>query len=283
MESGTETTSSMTQDIACWLRFYKQLGIEHLHISQHWTKHLVTIDAQKTNTDLTSLPTKHTRIEGQTTKTQIIISDSTTIADTKQQYSDIASLNEAISACQSCLSLTGISRPLIGRGNTKAKIVILMQAPDNEDVLQKKIFSGNKATLLDLMLNSIKINPSDVYLTCLFKCPQQTQKQGTTSQCLNFFINELTLIQPDFILEFGKSSAFFLLEKTLPLKSLRCKLHISPILLKAALKTSILFTHPFETLLDATHLARQQDAKKETWQDLRLLQDLLNKKQQTKE
>lgn len=282
MESGAETTSSMTQDIACWLRFYKQLGIEHLRISQHWANHFVTIDDQKTNTYFTAPPTKHTQIEGQTTKTQTIIPDSTTLAGTKQQYNDITSLNEAISACQSC-SLTGISRPLTGRGNNKAKIVILMQAPDNEDVLQKKIFSGNKATLLDLMLNSIKINPSDVYLTCLFKCPQQTQKQSATSQCLNFFINELTLIQPDFILEFGKSSAFFLLEKTLPLKSLRCKLHISPILLKAALKTSILFTHPFETLLDATHPTKQQNAKKETWQDLRLLQDLLNKKQQTKE
>ncbi|GEM_PF-6141494 len=259
MTTQFEMYADITQDISSWLRFYRQIGIESIALQE----------AFQNSPEIRQAVQKKTPLQ-----TDILVQKPLT-DDHKLNLNDIDSLNNAIISCKKCAFSNNLCHPLPGRGNLQAKLVLLLKSPDHEDLLSKTIFSGRKAELLELMLTSIGMTMSDVYLTYFIKCQQQGQQKNATNVCYNFLFNELKLINPKAIFEFGKSSAAFFLSKTLSLQSLRCKLHISSRLQEQGIHTRIIFTHPFEAMLSESNPAKLQDIKKEIWQDLRFLKEIL--------
>jgi DNA polymerase len=190
------------------------------------------------------------------------------ILSLSQEEISLSSLRQCVAECQLCPLHKTRTQTVFGVGNEKATVMIIGEAPGFHEDQQGEPFVGRAGQLLNAMLQSIGFERSEVYIANILKCRPPNNRDPfpeEVTQCTAYLKQQIALIQPKILCAVGRIAAHHLLETTESLGRLRGKTHRY-----GENKLPLLITyHP-------AYLLRNPSAKAEAYQDLRLLQNLIN-------
>jgi DNA polymerase len=156
---------------------------------------------------------------------------------------------------------------VFGEGNPLASLVVVGEAPGQEEDRTGRPFVGRAGRLLDLMLLSIGLPRPDVYICNVLKCrPPQNRNPlpDEVEQCTtSWLFAQLDLIAPRALLAVGKFAAQTLAGSDESIGRLRGRVHVyrgTPL---------VVSYHP-------AYLLRSPNMVRVAWQDLQLLRRVLD-------
>jgi len=135
------------------------------------------------------------------------------------------------------------------------------EAPGAEEDRVGEPFVGPAGQLLDKILSSSGLKKPEVYIVNALKCRPPNNRTPTDSEienCRPFFEAQLETIQPEFIVCWGAVAVRAVLGSTESIGRLRGKFHNY-----RGAKVLVTY-HP-------AYLLRTPDAKKLTWEDMKML------------
>jgi len=128
----------------------------------------------------------------------------------------IDDLNEEIKRCQKCRLSKSRINALCGEGSLNAKLMLIAQAPgDNED-REGKMFIGPSGKVLDELLGMANIDRKEIYMTNLVKCmlpKYRKPKQDEIETCGHYLDREIELINPEILAPLGYYAIKYIFEK----------------------------------------------------------------------
>ena len=130
------------------------------------------------------------------------------------QAASLDELREALADFDGCPLSKTATKLVFGDGNPRARIVFIGEAPGAEEDRQGLPFVGPSGRLLDLMLASIGLNRTKVFISnTLFWRPPGNRNPNTTevATCMPFVERMLELIDPEFLVVLGGPAASALL------------------------------------------------------------------------
>ncbi|RXZ45070.1 uracil-DNA glycosylase [Crenobacter cavernae] len=191
------------------------------------------------------------------------IVERTTLGSAKVEIAalDWTGLQQAVSVCQRCRLCETRTQTVFGRGAERARLMIVGEAPGENEDKEGQPFVGRAGRLLENMLASISLNSeSDVFITNVLKCrpPGNRNPAGDEiASCQNYLLAQIEHVRPDLILALGRFAAQTLLESTETIGRLRGRVH------RYRDIPLIVSYHP-------AYLLRNQPDKARAWQDLTL-------------
>ena len=182
---------------------------------------------------------------------------------------DLAALSAAVHACTACGLCSARQQAIMGEGVTQPAIMVVGEAPGEQDDRQGQAFVGRPGVLLDNMLAAIQSGRGhDAYVTTIIKCRptgNRNPRPEEVEACQPYLMREIALQQPFTILALGRFAAQALLGSEEPLQALRERTHsiqvgerIIPLVV--SYNPSYLLSHPNE--------------KAAAWKDLQRLKAL---------
>ncbi|MDD2840121.1 MAG: uracil-DNA glycosylase [Rickettsiales bacterium] len=162
---------------------------------------------------------------------------------------------------------------VFGEGNTKPDILILGEAPGNNEDIEGRPFCGQSGELLDNMFKAIGIPRKDLYITnTLFWRPpgNRTPTEQEVAICRPFVEKHIALINPKIIVFMGSTALTSLIETDLTITKARRQLfdYTNQYLQGKNIKSTPLF-HP-------SYLLRQSGKKKDAWGDLLFVKNVID-------
>jgi DNA polymerase len=195
---------------------------------------------------------------------EVAIKESTAepIVEIKIEELDWQSLRSLVSKCQNCDLAKNRTQTVFGSGKQTASLMIIGDAPNEEDDKQGNVFSGQSGKLLTAMLKAMGYQRNDVYVSNIVKCHTSENKEpeeDEAASCEPYLIRQINLVQPKLILALGSAAAQWLLKSKSTIGRLRGQLHFvdnvnAPILVSY---------HP-------AYLLRAPNEKRKAWEDLQI-------------
>jgi len=128
----------------------------------------------------------------------------------------IQELNAEIKRCNKCrLSETRINA-LCGEGDLNAKLMIVAQAPGENEDGEGIMFIGPSGKVLDELLRISDIDREELYMTNLVKCmlpKYRKPKQDEIDMCSGYLDSEIELINPEILAPLGHYATIYLFKK----------------------------------------------------------------------
>ena len=188
---------------------------------------------------------------------QIGVDDSAALSD----------LERKTSTCTLCRLAKTRQNVVFGTGDPRAELMFIGEAPGADEDRLGEPFVGRAGKLLTKMLKSIGYERSEVYIANILKCRppgNRDPEQEEVDACLPYLKQQISLIQPKFIIALGKVAARRLLDfsPTVSLKSLRGRIF------KFNSEPLIVTYHP-------AALLRSPGLKVQAWEDLQFLMKLV--------
>ena len=149
-------------------------------------------------------------------------------------------------------------------GNPKAKLMLIGEAPGEEEDKLGKPFIGQAGQLLDKMLNSIGLNRRNTYLTNIIFWRPPGNRKPTKEEifsCLPFVKKHIELIKPELLILAGATAAKSIYNQEEGITQIRGKWKNIELGNLKELKSIAIF-HP-------SFLLRQPSRKREAWEDLK--------------
>lgn len=119
---------------------------------------------------------------------------------------EIGELNKKIKECRKCrLSETRINA-LCGEGNINAKLMLIAQAPGENEDKEGKMFIGPSGKVLDELLEEAGVTREEIYMTNMVKCMlpgYRKPKQDEIKICSLFLDKEIEIINPAVLVPLG--------------------------------------------------------------------------------
>lgn len=135
----------------------------------------------------------------------------------------IDDLNEEIKRCQKCRLSNSRINSLCGEGDPNAKLMLIAQAPGENEDKEGKMFIGPSGKVLDELLEIVDINRKEIYMTNLVKCmlpKYRKPKQDEIETCSHYLDREIELINPQILAPLGYYAIRYIFEKyAIPLPS----------------------------------------------------------------
>ncbi len=187
-------------------------------------------------------------------------------------------LKQRAEACRECEFCNTRAKVVFGEGPIDSKVVIVGEAPGKQENLQGRPFIGPAGDLLTKILqNGGGIKRETVYITNIVKCwppPEENEKDKSNgkpkpiniSKCIKFLEAQLLLLRPKIIVTMGNIPTQNLLKTTVGITQLRGNwrewrgIKLFPML------------HP-SFLLRQLNEQKQNELKRETWQDVLSLRE----------
>tara|TARA_Y100000768_G_C23850685_1_gene620800 strand:+ start:258 stop:938 length:681 start_codon:yes stop_codon:yes gene_type:complete len=191
---------------------------------------------------------------------------SNSIVKNKESANRIRDLYKSISIHQKN-SLGGSSNQFVfGIGDPNADLMLIGEAPGEEEDIKGEPFVGRSGKLLNRILSAIDMNRNDgVFITNVLKCRPPNNRDPLVSEIKEwepYLISEIKIIKPRLIVALGKVSGNTLLKMDISLKEMREKIHdYSGI--------------PFKVTYHPAALLRNPNLKKDAWQDFQWIRDFL--------
>lgn len=173
-----------------------------------------------------------------------------------------------IGDCRKCGLAAGRSRLVFGAGNPGARLMIVGEAPGEEEDKRGEPFVGEAGRLLDSILAAIGFDREEVYIANVLKCRPPHNRDPLpeeTALCLPHLEGQIDRIRPRLILALGRFAAQSLLSCADPLSRLRGAVH------ERAGVPVIVTYHP-------AALLRNPEWKRPTWEDVQRLRKLYDER-----
>jgi len=180
---------------------------------------------------------------------------------------DLNSFHEQIHKCQNCQLGQSRTNFVFGVGDPNASLVLVGEAPGEQEDLKGEPFVGRAGQLLDKILAAIdRSREKDVYICNVLKCrPPQNRdpRSDEIEQCEPYLIHQINLIQPKLIVALGRVAGKTLLNVDNSLKSMRGILHNYH-------NTPLIVTYHPAALL------RNPNWKPEAWKDFKWIRSMID-------
>ncbi|MGQ9365848.1 uracil-DNA glycosylase [Azospirillum sp. A39] len=180
-------------------------------------------------------------------------------------------LEAAVRAFDGCPLKATAMNTVFADGNPKARIMLVGEAPGEDEDRQGKPFVGASGRLLDRMLAGIGLDRSTVYITNILPWRPPGNRNPTAAEiaaCLPFMERHVELVGPGIIVPLGGTSAKTLLNRTTGITRMRGQwFDYTP--------ESGGRTVPVLPMLHPAYLLRNPAAKREAWRDLLVLRERL--------
>ena len=181
----------------------------------------------------------------------------------------LAALRLHIGPCTRCkLHALGRTQVVFGVGNPEADLMFVGEAPGADEDVKGVPFVGRAGQLLTKIIEAIGLSREDVYIANVIKCrpPQNRNPEpDEVETCEPFLFQQVDLIGPTVIVALGTFAARALLRSTEPISRLRGRVH------EYRGATLIPTFHP-------AYLLRNPSAKRDVWEDMKLVKTLLTEK-----
>jgi DNA polymerase len=169
--------------------------------------------------------------------------------------------------CSRCkLHALGRRQIVFGVGNPNAALMFVGEAPGADEDVQGEPFVGRAGQLLTRIIEAIGLKREDVYIANVIKCrpPQNRNPEpDEVDTCEPFLFQQIDAIKPKVIVALGSFAARALLRTQDPISRLRGRVS------EYRGATLIPTFHP-------AYLLRNPSSKKEVWEDMKRVRNLLN-------
>ena len=143
--------------------------------------------------------------------------------------SDLSLFNQHINQCHKCELGNSRTNFVFGVGDPNASLVLVGEAPGEQEDLKGEPFVGRAGKLLDKILAAIeRSREKDVYICNVLKCRPPNNRdplESEVSECEPYLIHQINLIRPKLIVALGRVAGKTLLNVDNSLKSMRGQLH----------------------------------------------------------
>lgn len=231
-----------------------------------------TTGAKNVQTITVPLPAQQNTIANQ--YTQELSSPLEAIQTARQladQLTDLSSLAEAVRNFNGCNLKKLATNTVFADGDAKAKLVIIGEAPGNNEDLTGVPFCGMSGELLNHMLAAIGLKREEVYITNAVFWRPPGNRRPTDEEleiCRPFVERHLQLLHPKVIMLMGATSTYSLLREGTGITKIHGSIYdYSNVYMQDSIPTIPLY-HP-------SFLLRQAKRKKEAWYDLLKVLELL--------
>jgi len=188
----------------------------------------------------------------------------------KTDPNTIEGIAEEIRSCRNCALCEKRLNAAPGEGVLQPLVMVIGEGPGEDEDKQGRPFVGKAGQLLDKMLESIGLSrTTNTFIANVVKCRPPNNRDPypeETNACSHFLERQISLLKPKFILIAGRVSAQTLLKTTESIGKLRGKF------------TELIVGNDKYPLLVTYHpaaLLRNEDYKRPSWEDLKLLKSKL--------
>ena len=154
-----------------------------------------------------------------------------------------------------------------GEGNPNARLMLVGEGPGATEDATGRPFVGQAGKLLDDILQAIEVPRETVYITNIVKCrPPQNRKPlpDEIAACIPYLHRQIDLIRPKVLLALGGTAGEAMLGVRKSLGELRMKVHTFNDI-------------PLVVTYHPAALLRNPNWKKPTWDDVRIVRQLLDR------
>jgi len=186
--------------------------------------------------------------------------------DTAVRTLDWPALQAAVAACRACDLCEGRRQTVFGVGDPKASVMLVGEAPGEQEDIQGEPFVGAAGQLLDQILAALGLARGQVYIANTLKCrpPRNRNPQpAELAQCAPFLTRQIELVAPRVIVAMGRFAIDQLLASDAPIGRLRGQVH------RWREVPVVVTYHP-------AYLLRQPADKAKAWADWCLALSLVN-------
>ena len=142
-----------------------------------------------------------------------------------EQFASLDQLKETVCNCQKCPLAPTRTNVVVERGDRQAKILIIGEAPGEQEDLSGLPFVGKSGQLLDKILESVGFDTSkDIYICNTVKCRPPNNRVPTdieTTTCKPYLLEQIRLVDPKIILLTGATSLKSILGEKLGITKVR--------------------------------------------------------------
>ena len=181
------------------------------------------------------------------------------------ELNDLDSLRKQLEVFDGCALKKTATNLVFSDGNEESKVMLIGEAPGEEEDKTGKPFKGQAGKLLDKMLDAIGQNRDNTYITNLIFWRPPGNRNPSVEEidaCLPFVLRHIELINPKILILAGAIAAKAILkENNKGIIQLRGKWQNFSINKATIIKTMPIY-HP-------SFLLRQPSRKRDAWEDLK--------------
>ncbi len=167
----------------------------------------------------------------------------------------------------------GVCQPglpiVFGAGPAQAELMLIGEGPGVDDIKSEQPFQGQAGLLLTRMLAAIGLSRHEVYIANVIKCIPAGERHFSVEEiedCRPLLLRQILAVQPRVIVAFGALAAQTLLRSKKTISELRGQRYT----LRLNDQEIVLLPS-----FNPAYLLRVPDKKREAWQDLKMVRDLL--------
>lgn len=191
-----------------------------------------------------------------------------TTAEAEIANLDWEALRECVLHCERCRLHQTRTQGVFGVGDSRARLMVIGEAPGAEEDRRGEPFVGRAGKLLDEMLRAIGLPRQEVYITNVVKSRPPNNRDPRPDEviaCEPYLRRQLELVSPYLILALGRIAAQYLLKSTQSLGRLRGQWHCyGP------------RSTPLRVTYHPAYLLRSPADKHKAWQDLKHIRQRLS-------
>lgn len=177
----------------------------------------------------------------------------------------LAAVREDLGDCRRCKLAAGRRSIVFGQGDPKAALMFVGEAPGADEDEQGLAFVGKAGQLLTKIIEAIGLTRDQVFIANVIKCrpPQNRNPEPDEIEaCQPFLERQIAAIRPQVLVGLGKFGGHWLLKTAEPISKIRGRLGEYH-----GIKVMPTY-HP-------AYLLRNPGAKKEVWEDMKVVRALL--------
>ena len=175
----------------------------------------------------------------------------------------INELKKLINSIQNCNLKNNSKNLILGDGNIDSPILIVGEAPGEEEEITGRTFQGESGALLEKMFLAINIKKKSIYSTYAinFRPPEDRKPTSQEIKRYSIFLKQhISIIDPKVIILFGSSAMESVISSSKKISDERGKW--KEIILRNK-------TYPLMITFNPSYLIRFPENKKFSWEDLK--------------
>ena len=197
----------------------------------------------------------------------IIVDNSQKNKKSESNSYDLISFRDEIKNCLKCDLGKSRNNFVFGVGDFNASLLLVGEAPGEQEDLSGQPFVGRAGKLLDKMLSAInRSRENDVFICNVLKCRPPDNRDPSKEEilkCEPYLVNQIDLIQPKLIVALGRVAGKTLLGVDKSLKDMRNTIH-------SYHGTNLIVTYHPAALL------RNSNWKPDAWKDFKWIRTLID-------
>ncbi len=174
---------------------------------------------------------------------------------------ELGAVQEQVAVCTGCRLHEGRTHTVFARGNPRAALMFIGEAPGHEEDIQGYPFVGPAGRLLDKMIAAMGLERDEVYVANILKCRPPGNRDPRPDEieaCFPFLQRQIELVAPRIICTLGRPASNTLLRTSASMGSLRGRWHSFDGI-------------PLMPTYHPAYLLRSPGQKRRAWEDLKMV------------